>query len=149
MSEPHDERLPSELPFVVELLTRQGKVSERFATYEEARRRVEQFPLEALISLPLIFRELADGSERVVREDGKPLQFHRVLVEDLPSGEDAPVPLAEGDSGRLGPDGKLKLVERHPEANWGEDLSLIDPEDAAGETGTCGPTLVRPGEKCA
>ena len=109
--------------FIVELMTRTGRVSEEYPTYEEARRRVEQIPAEALVGLPLIFQRLADGSERVVREDGKPLQFHRVLFEDLPAGADEPVPLSEDTSGLIGADGKLKIVDpQPPEEEWGEDI---------------------------
>jgi hypothetical protein len=100
-----------EATFVVEFATREGKRSERYATYEEALSRLAQVSAEDLVSLPLIFRELADGSERAVREDGKPLQFHRVLVEDLPAEDDAPLPLAEGESGLRGPDGQLRMVD--------------------------------------
>ena len=87
--------------FIVELNTRTGKVSESHATYEEARRRVEAFPAEALIGMALIFEELPDGSQRLVREDGKPLQWHR-LPEDAPTGPDEPLPLCDDSSDLLG-----------------------------------------------
>jgi hypothetical protein len=109
--------------FLVELATRDGRVSERYATYAEARRRVEQFPADRLVGLPLIFQELPDGSERLVREDGKPLQFHRRFAEDEGCPGD-PLPLSEDASGLVGPDGKLRLVEpRPPDDDWG-DLPL-------------------------
>jgi len=111
--------------FIVELRTRTGKVAEGYATYEEARRRVEQYPAEDLVGLPLIFQQLADGSERVVRDDGKPLQFHRVLAEDMPAGDDEPVPLSDDTLGLVGADGQLKMVQPHPpedEEEWGEDI---------------------------
>jgi len=111
--------------FIVEFLTRDGKVAERYETLEEARRRVEVFPAESLLGLPLIFEELADASERAVREDGKPLQFHRVLAENMPSDEDAPIPLAEGESGLLDADGKLWLVDPYHEGEGFEDLPSI------------------------
>src|SRR5262245_20602598 len=82
--------------FIVELTTPTGKVCESYATYEQAKRRVDQLPAEGLVGLPLIFKELADGSQRLVREDGKPLQWHR-LPEDLPAGPDEPLPLSEAD----------------------------------------------------
>src|SRR5215207_7199609 len=100
--------------FIVEFRTRSGKVSERYETLEEAKRRVESFPAEALVGLPLVFEELPDASERAVREDGKPLQFHRVLAEDMPMEDEDPIPLAEGESGLLHPDGQLGIVDpRH------------------------------------
>jgi hypothetical protein len=94
--------------FIVELATREGKVCESYETYEEARRRVEQFPPEALVGLALIFQELPDGSQRLLRADRKPLQWHRLPEDPLP-GPDEPVPLSEvppellaaGDGGQL------------------------------------------------
>ena len=100
--------------FIVEMHTREGRVTERYETYEEARRRVDQFPADSLIGAPFIFQELADGSERLVREDGKPLQFHRRLVEDEGGAAEAPLPLSDEPSGLVGPDGKLRLVAPHP-----------------------------------
>ncbi len=114
--------------FLLEFMTRDGKVSERYATYEEARRRLEQFPEGAVVGLPLIFRELADGSERVVRGDGKPLQFHRVVTEGVRPGEE-PLPLAEGDSGLLAADGTLRIVPPRPpdfDDDGGEPIPLAD-----------------------
>ncbi len=80
--------------FIVELATTTGSLCERFATYEEARRRVDAFPMESLVGLPLIFQLLPDGSQRLVREDGKPLQWHR-LPDDRPPGPDEPLPVSE------------------------------------------------------
>ena len=85
--------------FIVELTTTTGKVCESYPTYEEARRRVESLPAECLVSIPFIFQELADTSQRLVREDGKPLQWHRipmVQAQDLPAGVDDPLPLDDG-----------------------------------------------------
>jgi hypothetical protein len=96
--------------FVIELLTTSGKVCEGYATYEEARRRVESFPAEALAGVPLIFEELADGSQRLVRDDGKPLQWHR-LEDDAPAATDEPIPLVDEASGLLG-EGKWVLLDR-------------------------------------
>lgn len=80
--------------FLVEAMTTEGRLSEAFATYEEAARRVEEIPVESLVGMPLIFQELADGSQRIVREDGKPLQAHRPTL----AGEAGdPLPLAEED----------------------------------------------------
>ena len=86
--------------FIVELTTKTGKVCESYATFEEARRRVELFPADRLVGIPFIFQELPDGSQRLVREDGKPLQWHR-LPEDAPPGPEEPVPLSEAPPGFL------------------------------------------------
>jgi hypothetical protein len=80
-------------PFIIEVNTTSGKVSERFATYEQARERIERIPADTLVGLPLLFQELPDGSYRVVRDDGKPLQYHRVMDEAI--SEDEPLPLDE------------------------------------------------------
>src|SRR6516164_588313 len=96
--------------FIVEMITKTGKVCENYPTFEEAKHRVELFPAESLIGIPLIFEELADGSQRLVREDGKPLQWHR-LPEDAPAGPDEPLPLADESSGLLG-EGRWVLRER-------------------------------------
>jgi hypothetical protein len=96
--------------FIVELTTTGGKVCEGFPTYEEARRRVESFPAESLVGIPLIFEEFPDGSQRLVREDGKALQWHR-LADDAPPGPDEPLPLVDESSGLLG-EGRWVLRER-------------------------------------
>src|SRR3954469_19182209 len=80
--------------YIVVALTTTGKVCESHATYEEARRRVEALPAECLLSAPLIFQELPDGSQRLVRDDGKPLQIHR-LPFDEPDVPEEPLPLSE------------------------------------------------------
>ena len=85
--------------FIVELTTTTGQVSESYATYEEARRRVDLFPADALVGIPFIFEELPDGSQRLVREDGKPLQWHRLPDDRLPGPDDSePIPLADAPS---------------------------------------------------
>ena len=109
--------------FIVELITTTGTVCESFATYEEARRRVDRFPANALVGLPLIFEELPDGSQRLVREDGKPLQWHRV-PSDAPPGPDAPLPLCDESSGLLG-EGRWVPLDRHtPQDNEWDDEPL-------------------------
>lgn len=75
--------------FVVELTTTTEKICETYQTYEEAVHRIEQFPIETLTSIPFIFEALPDGSQRLIRQDRKPLQWHR-LPEDLPPGTDIP-----------------------------------------------------------
>jgi hypothetical protein len=86
--------------FIVEIITTTGKVCEAYPTYEEARRRVESLPRDCLAGLPFIFQELVDTSQRLVREDGKPLQWHRIpqiQAEDLPAlADDEPLPLDDG-----------------------------------------------------
>lgn len=79
--------------FLVEITTRSGKISERFRSYARAKRRLEQVPPEELIGIPCIYQELPDGSQRLVREDGKPLQWHR-LDDDVPF-DDEPLPLVD------------------------------------------------------
>jgi hypothetical protein len=112
--------------FIVELNTTTGKLCESFASYEEAVCRVEQIPVEGLLGLPLIFEELPDGSQRLVREDGKPLQWHR-LEEDRPAGPDDPLPLADESSGLLG-EGHWVLRENPgpQETEW-DDEPLTPP----------------------
>jgi hypothetical protein len=80
--------------FLVEAMTAAGRVSEAFATYEEAAARVASIPDAELVGMPLIFQDLPDGSQRIVREDGKPLQAHRPT---LAADPDDAVPLAEED----------------------------------------------------
>lgn len=101
--------------YLVEAMTTAGRVSEAFATYEEAAQRVAAIPAESLVGMPLIFQELADGSQRIVREDGKPLQAHRptlaveagdplpLVEEDVPLGELRPIftPQDEADPERF------------------------------------------------
>jgi hypothetical protein len=80
--------------FIVEIQTPTGPVCESFATYEEARRRIDGFPAESILGTPLLFQELPDGSQRFVREDGKPLQVHR-LPDDRLDGPGDPIPLVD------------------------------------------------------
>jgi hypothetical protein len=102
--------------FIVEMMTTSGMVCESFASYEEARRRVDLFPAEALLGMPLIFQELPDGSQRLVREDSKPLQWHR-LPDDRPPGPDEPLPLAEEAlPGLSSAEGKILWTTREPDA---------------------------------
>ncbi len=112
--------------FIVELLTTTGKVCESFATYEEARRRVELFPEQALVGLPLIFQELPDGSQRVVRDDGKPLQWHR-LEDDSQDPNDQPLPLSDEPSSLVSEGGWRLLTPARPaDDTWDEPLETID-----------------------
>ena len=81
--------------FIVEITTRTGKICERFRSLARARRRIDQFKDEDLVGIPFIYQELADGSQRLVREDGKPLQWHRHPDEAIAADE--PLPLADAD----------------------------------------------------
>ena len=78
--------------FLVEITTKSGKFCERFRSYARAKRRIEQVAQEDLIGIPCIYQELPDGSQRLVREDGKPLQWHR-LDENVPFVDET-LPLA-------------------------------------------------------
>lgn len=99
------------LPFIVDISSTTGKICERYATYEEARRRVDQFPAETIIGIPFIFQELPDGSQRLVREDGKPLQWHR-RPDDAPPTIDEPLPLTDEPCDGTSP---IRVVALHPD----------------------------------
>lgn len=100
--------------FIVVIPAPTGAVTERFDTLEEARRRADAAPGA------LVFHELADGSERYVRDDGKPIQFHRTVAAERPGDADEPLPLAE----EITP-GEMKEVELRPPVpkDWGEEGS--------------------------
>ena len=122
--------------FIVEMITKTGKVCENYPTFEEARRRVEQFPAESLLGVPFIFEELADGSQRLVREDGKPLQWHR-LMEDVSSGPDEPLPLCDDSSELLGGGRWVPLERPRPQDDeWGEypPIPMGGEEELPGQT---------------
>jgi hypothetical protein len=103
--------------FIVEALTTSGKVCEKFATYEEARRRVERIRPDALVGVPLIFRELPDGSTRLVRDDLKPLQWHRTLAEE----EDKPIPLSDLPADASSDQPLIKVLPPEPrDPRWDE-----------------------------
>jgi hypothetical protein len=105
--------------YIVEVLTRAGKICEKFPSYELARRRVMRLREEDLAGIPFIFQELPDGSQRLVREDGKPLQWHRLPDHEDRLEDDAPLPLADSDGSLLD---RMKIIERreNPEDGWGE-----------------------------
>jgi hypothetical protein len=102
------------------MTTKTGKVCESYPTFEEAKRRVELFPAEGLLGIPFIFEELADGSQRLVREDGKPLQWHR-LAQDAPPGPDEPLALCEDSSSLLGEGKWVPLEQPRPQETEWED----------------------------
>jgi len=97
--------------FIIELTTKTGKVCETYATYEEARLRVDCFPVGSLAGMPLIFQDLPDGSQRLVREDGKPLQWHR-LPADTDGSEEEPLQLSEGSLDLFDAEGKPRTTIR-------------------------------------
>ena len=91
------------------MLSSDGPICERYASYEEARQRVQSFPREGLKGMPLIFRLLPDGSQRLVREDGKPLQWHR-FPEDRDARNADPLPLLEDPELESGPVGPVPIT---------------------------------------
>ncbi len=101
-----------ELEFIIEVPTREGLLCERFVTYEEARQRIESLPAESIVGLPLVFRALPDGSQRLVRDDGKPLQWHR-LEEDAREVVDEPLPLSD-DLPTSDGEPLIRPIERRP-----------------------------------
>jgi hypothetical protein len=103
--------------FIIEVLTKTGKVCERFETYEEAWRRVQRFRPDTLVSAPFIFQELPDGSQRLIREDLKPLQWHRILEEETPVS-DEPIPLCEAPTDPSGAP-LIKILPQEPRG-WTE-----------------------------
>lgn len=108
--------------FILEVTTSTGHVCESFATYEEALHRLQQFTSDKLAGLPMIFEELPDSSQRLVREDGKPLQWHRLTEDRRDEGKDEALPLADESSGLLG-EGHWVLRE-HPgpqETEWDDE----------------------------
>lgn len=88
--------------FIIELVTRSGRVCESYATYPEAKQRVDQFPAESLIGIPFIFQDLPDGSQRLVCEDGKPLQWHRLPWDEPDYPDEGPLPLSDASPGDAG-----------------------------------------------
>ena len=92
--------------YIVEVATTAGPLAERFDTYDEAVARVEALPADLLAGIPFIFRELPDGSQRLVRNDGKPLQWHRLEHErDIPLGDDL-LPLSDD----LPPEAEVPII---------------------------------------
>jgi hypothetical protein len=116
--------------FIVELTTREGRVAERYETFAEAQRRIDHFPQKSLVGLAFIFEELADGSQRLLRQDGKPLQFHRESTEDVREAAGDPLPLTDDTSSVVGPDGKLRIVSmKPPEEDLDEPPLTIEDSD--------------------
>lgn len=125
-----DPELSPTRQYIVEVATTAGPISERYDSYEEAVARVEALPADLLTGIPFIFKELPDGSQRLVRNDDKPLQWHRLEHEqDIPLGDDA-IPLGdEADipeaAGYVGP--RIKPVTRPPEDDIeGDAIPLAD-----------------------
>ncbi len=111
-------RCDMDLDYIIEVTTTQGKLCERFRSYARAKRRIDALPADTIIGVPLIFRILADGSQRLVREDGKPLQWHR-LAEDGSVITDEPLPLSDvtDDPDWNGP--RIRPISREPA--WPDD----------------------------
>ena len=82
------------MEYIIEVITTQGKICEQFRSYARAKRRIDGLPANVIIGVPLIFQVLPDGSQRLVREDGKPLQWHR-LADDGSVITDEPIRLSE------------------------------------------------------
>lgn len=80
--------------FILEAITIDGPLCETFDSFDKAQQRLNSLPESYFRTMPLIFQELPDGSQRIIREDRKPLQWHR-LPEDRPPEVDNPIPLAE------------------------------------------------------
>lgn len=106
-------------------MTTVGRISEIFATYEEALTRVEAIPEADLLGMPLIFQDLPDGSQRIVREDGKPLQAHRPT---LAVDADTPLPLTDEDV----PLGELRPIYT-PQDDAPDRMDPLGPVPRAGE----------------
>lgn len=106
-------REPAAGPYILEAVTRSGKVCETHPSYDAAVQRIEQLAAEGLAEMPLLFKELADGSQRLVRLDGKPLQWHR-LPDDRPTTVDDAIPLTDVVL-NLPPPTELPLSEDVPE----------------------------------
>ncbi|MGL4550839.1 MAG: hypothetical protein ACRC33_06600 [Gemmataceae bacterium] len=113
--------------FLVEVMTTAGRLSEAFPTYEAASARVDAIPDAELLGMPLIFQDLPDGSQRIVRYDGKPLQAHRptlaadpgdalpMATEDVPLGELRPVYMTPQDEAPDTVDPLGRVRRRDPE----------------------------------
>jgi hypothetical protein len=115
--------MTEEMRYLVMASTKEGNLCEQYDTYEAALARIETLPAEILLSMPLLFRELPDGSQRLVRQDGKPLQAHRLVWDDDEMTEER-VPLSEEI-----PLGELRFV--HSEQEEDEPplpLMDLDPE---------------------
>jgi hypothetical protein len=114
--------------YIVEVATTEGPISERYDTYAEAAARVEALPAAIVRGVPFIFHELPDGSQRLVRNDLKPLQWHRLEHEqDVPLGDDA-IPLGDENDipeaqGHVGP--RIKPITRPVEDEGDEDEEAL------------------------
>lgn len=106
------------MDFIIEVTTTEGRICERFRSYARARRRVDAIPAESLVGLPLIFQILPDGSQRLVREDGKPLQWHR-FGDDGSVVTDEAIPLSPEDDDPDWQGPRIRHVVREPEEDEG------------------------------
>jgi hypothetical protein len=106
------------MDYIIEVNTRDGKICERFRSYARAQRRIDSLPADTIIGIPLIFKILPDGSQRVVREDDKPLQWHR-FGDDGSVVTDEPLPLEEPEDDPEWEGPRIRPIEREP-AGWDE-----------------------------
>ena len=109
--------------FLLEVVTRSGRISESFPTYEAALARLAGFADDDFLTMPLIFQDLPDGSQRIVREDGKPLQAHRpTLAADM---NDDALPLSDEEV----PLGDLRAVytPQDDQGEWVDPLGRVTP----------------------
>jgi hypothetical protein len=105
--------------YIVEIPTRSGKICEVFPSYARAIRRINKVPDAELTGMPLIFKELTDGSQRIIREDEKPLQWHRLPEQEDNPEADSPLPLAECEG--PSPLSGMKIIEKSPGTDWPEE----------------------------
>ena len=88
-------------------------------------------PCAAERLLPLVYQELRRlAAQRLVREDGKPLQWHRLPDEARPSS-DEPLPLCDESSGLLGEGKWVPLPNPGPQGDAGDDDPLPLADDSA------------------
>lgn len=115
------------LQYIVEAVTTTGTIVERYATYEEAAARLDRLPAENLVGMAFIFRELPDGSVRLVRSDGKPLQWHRLEGRDRDLGDDEPLPLSDELPEAAGCEGPaIRVIEPHRDEDEEPPIPLVD-----------------------
>ena len=115
--------------FIVEVRTTEGPICESHPTFEEALSRVNQIPGEVLVGIPFIFQDLPDGSQRLVRLDGKPLQWHRLASYALTEEEDdTPIPLVDELPDVPMGDTQIARPVTPPKAEWDDlpPLPLMD-----------------------
>ncbi len=101
------------MDFIVDVMTKEGRICERYRSYARARRRIDALPDDTIVGLPMIFQILPDGSQRLVREDGKPLQWHR-YSDDGSVVTDEPLPLSEVEDDPHWTGLRIRPIDREP-----------------------------------